>query len=69
MGSKLWQVPLEGENGARSGKDWVSFESVLMEHVRRMEQRGMKGNGELVEGHFREQGNRRSAQLSSRWRR
>lgn len=60
---------MEGENGARSGKDWVSFESVFMEHVRRMEQWGMKGNVDLVEGDFREQGNRRSGQLSSRWRR
>lgn len=60
---------MEGENGARSGKDWVSFESVLMEHVRRMERWGMKGNVDLVEGDFREQGNRRSSQLSSRWRR
>lgn len=50
---------MEGENGARSGKDWVSFESVLMEHVRRMERWGMKGNVDLVEGDFREQGNRR----------
>lgn len=60
---------MEGENGARSGKDWVSFESVLIEHMRRMEQWGLKGNVDLVEGDFREQGNRRSGQLSSRWRR
>lgn len=60
---------MEGENGARSGKDWVSFESVLMEHVRKMARWGMKRNVDLVEGDFREQGNRRSSQLSSRWRR
>lgn len=69
MGSRSWQVPAEGGNGARSGKDWVSFESVLMEHVRRMEQCGRKGNVELVEGDFGEQGNGKSGQLSSHWRR
>lgn len=50
MCSRLWQVPAEGGNGARSGKDWVSFESVLMEHVRRRERCGMKGNVDLWKG-------------------